>query len=125
MRLGEYWLQEARPRYAVDAQSVQTLADRGYPYGVRHPLERDQFIGIPLVMHRRCASPMFEIANAIAYDGRMKHAKKGALPAHRVLGRSAWWHVAGDGRDGTKYVASQGQCVFEALVRLHRGAGSD
>ncbi|MGX7002823.1 DEAD/DEAH box helicase [Caballeronia sp. KNU42] len=119
MRLGEYWLQEARPRYAVDAQSVQTLADRCYPYGVRHPLERDQFIGIPLVMHRRCASPMFEIANAIAYDGRMKHAKKGMPAAHRVLGHSAWWHVAGDSSDGTKYVATQGQRVFEALVRLY------
>jgi hypothetical protein len=79
------------------------------PYGVRHPLERDQFIGIPIVMHRRCATPMFEIANAIAYDGRMKHAKKSKPSAHGVLGHSAWWHVAGDSRDGTKYIAAQGQ----------------
>ncbi|WP_181321977.1 DEAD/DEAH box helicase [Trinickia symbiotica] len=119
MRLGEYWLQERRPRYAVDVHSVQTLADRCYPHGVRHPLERDQFIGIPLVMHRRCATPMFEIANAIAYDGRMKHAKKGKPSAHCVLGHSAWWHVAGDSRDGTKYIVAQGQRVFEALVRLY------
>ncbi|VCU72433.1 Viral (Superfamily 1) RNA helicase [Pigmentiphaga humi] len=119
MRLGEYWLQEARPRYAVDAQSVQTLADRCYPYGVRHPLERERFIGIPLVVHRRCASPMFEIANTIAYDGRMKHAKKGMPSPHRVLGHSAWWHVTGNGSDGTKYIAEQGRCVFEALVKMY------
>lgn len=119
MRLGEYWLQEVRPRYAVDVQSVQTLADRCYPYGVRHPLKRDQFIGIPLVVHRRCANPMFEIANAIAYDGRMKHAKKDPSVAHRVLGHSAWWHVAGVSSDGTKYVVAQGRRVFEALVRLY------
>lgn len=62
---------------------------------------------------------MFEIANAIAYDGRMKHAKKGKPSAHGVLGHSAWWHVAGDSRDGTKYIAAQGQRVFEALVRLY------
>ncbi|MFT4063339.1 DEAD/DEAH box helicase [Paraburkholderia sp.] len=119
MRLGEHWLQEARPRYAVDAQSVQTLADRCYPYGVRHPLERDQFIGIPLVMHRRCASPMFEIANTIAYDGRMKHAKKGMPHPHEVLGHSAWWHVTGDSNDGTKYITAQGRRVFDALFDLY------
>lgn len=119
LRLGEHWLADARSRYAVDLHSVQTLADRAYPCGVRHPVAKDRFIGIPLVMHRRCASPMFEIANAIAYDGRMKHAKKGAPPAHSVLGHSAWWQVAGPGGEGTKYVAAQGRRVFDALLRLY------
>lgn len=121
-RLGEYWLPEARARYAVNAQSVQTLADRCYPYGVRHPLARERFIGIPLVMHRRCASPMFDIANTIAYDGRMKHAKKGMPAAHRVLGHSAWWHVDGESGDGGKYVTTQGQRVFDALIKMYLDA---
>lgn len=120
--LGEYWLPGQRPRYAVDAQSVQTLADRCYPYGVRHPLDSDRFIGIPLVMHRRCASPMFDIANTIAYGGRMKHLKKDIPPAHEVLGHSAWWHVSCDTCDGTKYVAEQGQLVFDALARMYIAA---
>lgn len=119
MRLGNYWLPDSRARYAVDAQSAQTLADRCYPFGVRHPLHDEQFIGVPLVMHRRCASPMFEIANTIAYAGRMKHARKGVPLPHPVFGASAWWHVAAKGDDGTKYMAAQGRRVFEALVKLY------
>ncbi|WP_347900942.1 AAA domain-containing protein [Pseudomonas purpurea] len=117
--LGKHWLDTQCSRYAVDSHSVQSLADRGYAFGVRHPVDQQAFIGIPLVMHRRCDNPMFEIANAIAYADRMKHARPGAVSAHPVLGPSAWWDIGGQGEAGTKYVATQGQRLLQALLQLY------
>jgi len=117
--LGEYWLKEKAPRYAVHQHSVQTLADRAHGYGVRHPHNENDFIGIPLVMHRRCDNPMFDIANVIAYRNRMWHAKKrDSTTPHPILGVSDWWNVAGSASD-SKYVEAQGERVFEALLALY------
>ncbi|WP_158020756.1 DEAD/DEAH box helicase [Chromobacterium sphagni] len=117
-KLGEYWLQDQARHYAVNLQSVQTLADRAHGYGVRHPHQEDQFIGIPLVVHRRCDNPMFEIANTIAYRNRMKHGKPGKISPHPILGLSDWWSVPGHATE-SKYVAEQGERVFAALIKLY------
>lgn len=119
-KLAALWLGEHAEAYGVHCQSVQTLADRVHPYGVRHPHRPQEFIGIPLVMHRRCDNPMFDIANKIAYRERMRHAKEGAVAAHPVLGMSDWWDVTGRCAD-SKYVAAQGQLVLERLVALYLG----
>ena len=55
-----------------DIASVQRLADAVNPYGhLRSNGEDDQWIGCPLVVHRRCISPMFDISNQISYQGSM------------------------------------------------------
>ncbi|KVC64306.1 hypothetical protein WI72_07620 [Burkholderia ubonensis] len=124
--LGEHWLATRRARFAVNYHSVQSFADRICAFGVRHPTMSEQFVGIPLIVHRRCHDPMFEIANTIAYGGRMLHEKKGKagdshLPApHPVLGASDWWDIRGPSADESKYVAQQGMRVFDALVSLYR-----
>lgn len=118
--LGGHWLGDGRSRYAVNSHSVQTFADRGYHQGVKHPLDDDKYIGIPLVMHRRCDNPMFDISNRIAYGMRMQHAKESSITAHPVLGVSAWWSVVGESVDGTKYIDAQGQRLLGELVRLYQ-----
>ncbi|WP_244171233.1 DEAD/DEAH box helicase [Xanthomonas populi] len=117
--LGDHWLKQRHARYAVDKHSVQTLADRGYAFGVRHPSSPESFIGVPLVMHRRCDAPMFGIANQIAYANRMKHAKNGGAAVHPTLGPSSWWHVDAMSEDGSKFVPAQAQRLFAALVDLY------
>jgi len=54
--------------------SVQKFADNLNPYGAFYGKGSDktEWVGSPLVVHRRCISPMFEISNAISYDGIMK-----------------------------------------------------
>lgn len=118
--LGRVWLGPHADAYAVHQHSVQTLADRAHGYGVRHPHHRDEYIGIPLVMHRRCDQPMFDIANKIAYRERMRHAKGSGegVTAHSVLGKSAWWDVKGAAAQG-KYVPAQGQYLFDRLIALY------
>ena len=126
-RLGEVWLGEHAGAYAAHHHSVQTLSDRAHGYGVRHPLREEEFIGIPLVMHRRCDNPMFDIANKIAYRERMRHAKEAEVTAHPVLGKSDWWDVKGTCQQG-KYVPEQGLYLMERLIALYVGevrAGRD
>lgn len=124
-QLGTFWLGDSRSRYAIDSHSVQTFADRGYGQGVTHPLDPEKYIGIPLVMHRRCDNPMFEISNRIAYAKRMQHAKDSTITAHPILGVSAWWNVSGESQDGTKYIQAQGQRLLAELIRLYLSVTSE
>ena len=52
--------------------SVQSVSDRINPLGSYLTINsKKEWIGIPLRVHRRCISPMFEISNNIAYDNTM------------------------------------------------------
>ena len=52
--------------------SVQSMADRINPLGSYLTINsKEEWIGMPLRVHRRCISPMFEISNNIAYDNTM------------------------------------------------------
>ncbi|GHS91326.1 hypothetical protein FACS1894203_1890 [Bacteroidia bacterium] len=54
--------------------SVQTFYDNINPYGSY--IGDNLWIGSPLKIHRRCADPMFRIANDIAYDNIMQNANR-------------------------------------------------
>jgi hypothetical protein len=52
--------------------SVQSMTDRINPLGSYLTINsKKEWIGMPLRVHRRCISPMFEISNSIAYDNTM------------------------------------------------------
>ncbi|MCB9947475.1 MAG: hypothetical protein H6842_06555 [Rhodospirillaceae bacterium] len=109
-------------KYNAPEASVQTIADRSSAYCARFPTgsgHRD--VGAPLLVHRRCDSPMFDISNEIAYSNLMVQAKKpsgGALP----LGRSCWFDVVG--RPGPdKWCADEAEKLME-LLRALRGKGA-
>jgi hypothetical protein len=56
-------------RFNAPAASVQTLADAATAYGTEFATRQgSRSVGIPLLVHRRCAEPMFGISNTIAYD---------------------------------------------------------
>ncbi|WP_269621428.1 hypothetical protein [Zhongshania sp. BJYM1] len=71
-------LEHMRTHYCVDShwlpnrQSAQTLADDATPMGrMVGPAGDKTWVGLPLVVHRRCDRPMYELSNRIAYDGSM------------------------------------------------------
>ena len=107
---------------APDA-SVQTMADSASMYCARFPIGsgyRD--VGAPLLVHRRCDSPMFDISNEIAYANLMVQAKK-PLAQNPVLGRSRWIDIAG--KPGTdKWCADEAKALIDMLQRL-RSAGEN
>lgn len=108
-------------QWAAPAASVQTLADDASHHraefktgdGVRQ-------VGLPLLVHRRCKDPMFQISNRIAYDGQMVFAagapRRTAIG--EVLGESGWFDVDGDAAD--KWCAAEGQLVVRLLSELAR-----
>lgn len=94
-------LQEESEKWDPCKWSVQTLADRVNPYGCMIDMDgEDQWIGIPLWVHRRCIEPMFSISNEIAYNNRMIHGSdnnKDVEPrTHKALGHNRWNDSQGD-----------------------------
>ena len=105
-------------RYQTISSSVQILADHGSSIGAFY---EDYRVGIPLNIHRRCNNPMFDIANEIAYNGRMikgrddKESVKDLIPDY-IKGKpqSLWIHV--DWEKSRK----EGQVVLDEIEALRK-----
>jgi superfamily I DNA and/or RNA helicase len=106
-------------RYQTTSSSVQILADHGSSIGAFYEGYR---VGIPLNIHRRCNNPMFDIANEIAYNGRMikgeksdKESVKNLIPDY-IKGKpqSLWIHV--DWEESKK----EGQVVLDEIKALRK-----
>ena len=103
--------------YNAPEASVQTLADAASSYCAQFPIgsgHRD--VGSPLLVHRRCDSPMFEISNEIGYANLMVQAKV-AQEEEKPLGPSCWYDVVGTtGPD--KWCESEATKLVELLSEL-------
>lgn len=85
------------------SSNVQECVDYQTPLGQLSGSASDgNWIGIPLIVHRRCQDPMFSICNDMAYGGRMRSAVAGSTaatsdmnPASR-LPSSCWYDVTGE-----------------------------
>jgi hypothetical protein len=105
--------------------SIQTFADLASPVrGSFRQGEGRRVTGLPLLVHRRCAEPMFGIANAVAYDGQMVHAAgSGEGPIAGILGASRWIQVPPEDREG-RWRPGEGEALASLLERLvTKGAG--
>ncbi len=97
--------------------SLQALVDRQSPLGTYLGNDDNRlWISTPFLVHRRCADPMFRIANQIAYDGLMQDAS-GRLPGKSALGPSSWFQVAG-AATSKQWVPAQGKICEELLLAL-------
>lgn len=80
------------------------------------------WVGCPLVVHRRCISPMFDISNAISYDHIMKKQTK--LPdvikeTTFCRENSGWINVCGSENNTTAkdhYVQTQGEKAWKLIT---------
>ncbi len=101
--------------------SVQGFADYINPYGTYLGEEEErEWVGCPLVVHRRCIDPMYTISNFLSYDGTMKQ-QTGAPKEERektfILKKSCWIDVTGNEDTGNKnhFVKAQGEVALELL----------
>lgn len=106
-------------RFAAPNASIQTLADDASLHCARfETTSGSRAVGAPLLVHRRCASPMFEVSNRVAYNNLMVQAKvSGASVIRDLLGPSRWFDVRGGARD--KYSPEEGEQVIALLRALH------
>lgn len=96
--------------------SAQYFADFSNPFGAKRGSD---WIGTPLLLHRRCESPMFEISNEIAYDKKMISCtieKESAKPL--LISTSSWIDV--EGKEVSKenhYVKEEGEVLLNILEK--------
>ncbi|MCB8884041.1 DNA2/NAM7 family helicase [Acidisoma cellulosilytica] len=110
-------------RWTAPDESVQTLADRASSIQGHFPVEDGaagqemRVTGIPLLVHRRCDRPMFDLANHIAYADRMVFATAAGPSALRgLLGDTAWIDV--DAPTSDKWVREEGLLIARAIAAL-------
>lgn len=105
-------------KFNAPAASAQTLADSASAYyGDFESRNGSRTVGIPLLVHRRCGSPMFDIANHIAYSQLMVQAKAAKpSPIRDLLGPSAWIDVKGEAIE--KWSPQEGAIVLTLLKSL-------
>ncbi len=112
------------------AASVQQFADRRNPVGTKNVGASDDgddsWIGCPLIVHRRCSSPMFEISNRLCYGGTMLketvELKRDDPKNDRFyLSSSRWMNVSGRERgEKNHYVDKQGERAAEIVVHAFK-----
>lgn len=71
--------------------------------------------GFPLRTHRRCADPMFSIANHIAYSDQMvKATLDDSTPS--TLGASSWFHVSGETVENKQVIREEIELLKEKMA---------
>lgn len=102
--------------YLSKTTSVQTFIDAISRYGFYKDTDKEEWIGIPLWVHRRCKSPMFDISNAISYGGNMVQGKSDK----DSRGHAEWWDIPGEA-SGKYYVKEQGEEVKRFIQSVQAG----
>lgn len=110
--------------YQSKRHSVQEFADRLNSIGTTYVEDGYKtWVGCPLVVHRRCISPMFELSNALSYNQMMKQQTALPDPAKEsgfCRESSGWINVGGseknkEGKD--HYVENQGRKAWELIQK--------
>ncbi len=115
--LKEAYTEPVYSNYKDKTLSVQSCADIINHFGTFFDNGTDypEWVGCPLLVHRRCISPMYEISNRISYNGIMK--QQTLVPSEEkiktfISGRSQWINVTGSEKgSGDHYVPNQGEIV--------------
>ncbi|MDR2308257.1 MAG: DNA helicase [Paucimonas sp.] len=108
------------PHWICNRQSAQSLADLATRWGkMLGPSQAQTWVGLPLVVHRRCDRPMFEMANRIAYAGAMVYGTHAPAPeeASKASLPTGWLHVIGPS-SGNNWVRQEGIMLRRLLERL-------
>lgn len=109
--------------YQDKSLSVQRCADILNPLGtyLENGTDQPEWVGCPLLVHRRCISPIYDISNRISYSGIMKQQTR--LPGEEkqksfVFDKSQWIHITGT-ENGRKdhFVRKQGEAVCRILEK--------
>lgn len=118
-------LEHMRTRYGVNEhwlpthQSAQTLADEATPWGrMMGPASDKRWVGLPLVVHRRCDRPMYALANRIAYDGVMVFGTRPPSPEKETPASVPTGWVQANGRSIGNWVPAEGDALTYLLNRL-------
>lgn len=118
-------LEHMRTHNRVDAhwlpnrQSAQTLADQATAWGrMAGPADSKTWVGMPLVVHRRCDKPMHGLANRIAYDGAMVYGTVAPRADKETRARLSTGWIHASGKSDGNWVPAEGEALRALLVLL-------
>ncbi len=119
-------LEHIRTRYQVDPhwlpnrQSAQTLADEATPWGrMAGPADDKTWVGLPLVVHRRCDKPMYALANRIAYDEAMVYGTLTPRTDKETPTSLPTGWIQASGVSQGNWVPAEGKALQELLTMLY------
>ena len=106
--------------------SVQMFADKLNSFGtfLENGSDYPEWVGSPLLVHRRCISPMYDISNKLSYDGIMKlQTKPPEKDIEFILDDSYWINIEGN-EIGNKnhFVKEQGDAVCKLLEKAFKNS---
>ena len=88
--------------YSPLTSSAQQVADNANCYGSYYKINNENiWVGMPLVVHRRCVEPMFSISNEISYNNKMVLATPPLKDNDETsyLPISSWIHIESNNTD--------------------------
>lgn len=98
---------QVNEKFVSDIASTQNLVDATSQYGFQK--NEEEWIGIPLWVHRRSDDPMFTLSNELSYNGLMVQGK----PENQSKGTSTWYHCTGRATD--KFVKEQAELLKKLI----------
>lgn len=105
--------------WAPSRTSVQQVADQHARYGTSLTTAASSdpvWVGTPLRVHRRCDRPMFDISNAVAYDGLMVY---GTLEQESFPGTNGWFDIRSSEAEG-HWIPAEGTALRTLLGNLRQ-----
>lgn len=126
--LKETYSEPEYANYKSKSLSVQSCADIINLFGtfINNGTDYPDWVGCPLLVHRRCISPMYDISNKISYNGLMK--QQTILPSKDktaifIAEKSKWINVTGSEKgNGDHYVPRQGDIVCKMVEEAFQKA---
>ncbi|MDO4232783.1 MAG: AAA domain-containing protein [Lautropia sp.] len=113
------------PHWLPNRQSAQTLADAATRWGrMAGPEGEKTWVGLPLVVHRRCDRPMFELANRIAYDNAMVYGTSAPAPGKETPARLPTGWIDVRGASSGNWVPAETEAL-DTLLRMLADDGVD
>ncbi len=109
------------PKNLVDnLMNYQFVEETWSPYNTSVKI----WTGFPLRTHRRCFSPMFDIANKIAYNNQMV---KGIKDEDKLnyIGSSCWFDVQGSGSGDSQVIKEEIDILEEKVKELRASKYED
>ena len=107
---------EAKEEFNLLRSSVQLRADKAQKIGTYIKGSGESiWVGSPLIVHRRCANPMFEISNETTYDDMMILGRSAASKFANTNVQTKWIDVRSEEWIGN-YNKAEGEVVKELLA---------
>ena len=107
---------EAKEEFNLLKSSVQLRADKAQKIGTYIKGSGESiWVGSPLIVHRRCANPMFEISNETTYDDMMILGRSADSKFANTNIQTKWIDVSAEEWIGN-YNKAEGEVVKELLA---------